>query len=333
MKALVSLAPGGPETLVLADMPDPAPPASDELLLRVKACGVNYPDVLIIEDKYQFRPQRPFAPGCEVSGIVETVGNGVLDFKPGDPVIAYPGWGGMAEKLVVPVKRCIHMPREMSFEDAAGLLIVYGTTYHALRNRANLQVGETMLVLGASGGVGLAAVQMGKAWGARVIAAASSEEKLAITRDHGADVGLIYPSHPMSKESSKAFTEAIKEAAGPNGVNVVYDPVGGDYAESALRAMAWKGRYLVIGFVAGIPRIPLNLVLLKGCDILGVFWGSFADREPAANTVNLSDLMDLYKRGAIRPVISARFSLPRGGEALASMAARKVGGKAIVIVD
>jgi NADPH:quinone reductase len=333
MKALLSLVPGGPETLALTDVPDPAPPARDELLLRIKACGVNYPDVLIIEDKYQIRPQRPFAPGSEVSGTVEAVGDDVQGFRLGDRVIAHTRLGGMAEKLVVSVKRCTQMPQGMSFEDAAGLSVVYGTTYHALRNRGNLQSGETLLVLGAAGGVGLAAVQLGKAWGAKVIAAASSMRKLTLAKEHGADLGLIYPSVPMTKESAKEFTEELKQAAGPDGINVVYDPVGGDYAESALRAMAWKGRYLVIGFVAGIPRIPLNLVLLKGCDILGVFWGNFTDREPSENAANIRDLMDLYKRGAIKPVISARFSLERGGEALASLAAREIGGKAVVIMD
>ena len=240
------------------------------------------------------------------------------------------GWGGMAEKLVVPVDRCVAIPDSMSFEDAASFLLTYGTSHYALKDRADLREGETLLVLGAAGGVGLAAVELGKAQGARVIAAASSEDKVALARQCGADAGVVYPSGPFDKAGAKALADRFKSACGPNGADVVYDPVGGDYAEAALRSIAWEGRFLVIGFPAGIPKIPLNLALLKSCQIIGVFWGAFSRRDPAGNERNTRELLELYARGAIRPQISERFPLDRAGEAIARLAGRKVMGKVVV---
>ena len=329
MKALLSERTGGPETLVLRDLPDPTP-GPGEVAVAVQACGVNFPDVLIIEDKYQFKPPRPFAPGAEIAGIVEATGPGVENLKAGDRVIGSVGSGGMAEKAIVSAERCLPMPDAMPFDEAAAFILTYGTSYHALKNRAALQSGETLLVLGAAGGVGLAACELGHAMGARVIAAASSEEKLALARSHGADDGLVYPSGPLGKEGSKALADAFKAACGEGGANVIYDPVGGDYAEPALRSVAWEGRYLVVGFPAGIPRLPLNLTLLKSCQIVGVFWGAFARRDPAANAVNNRELLDLYAAGRIRPHVSERYPLDRGGEAIARLAARQAQGKLVV---
>ena len=331
MLALLSKAPGGPELLAVETVPDPEP-AAGEILLSVRACGANYPDVLIIEDRYQFKPERPFAPGGEVSGIVEAVGDGVTSLKVGDPVIGSTLWGGMAEKLALSAERCIQMPPGMPFDEAAAFLMTYGTSYHALKDRAGLKAGETLLVLGAAGGVGLAAVELGKAMGARVVAAASSEEKVALARSHGADEGVVYPVGPLDKAGAKALTDALKQACGPAGANVIYDPVGGDYTEAALRTVAWEGRFLVVGFPAGIPKLPLNLALLKSCQIVGVFWGAFSQRDPAANAANTRELFDLYGRGAIRPTISERVPLERAGDAIARLAARKAMGKIVVMM-
>ena len=332
MKALLSTGPGGPETLVLQDRPEPKP-GPGEVLLRVKACGVNFPDVLIIQDLYQFKPPRPFAPGSEVSGIVEALGEGVETLKIGDRVIGSAGWGGMAEKLVLTAGRCIPMPDAMPFDVAAAFIMTYGTSHHALKDRAQLKPGETLLVLGAAGGVGLAAIELGKAAGAHVVAAASSAEKAALAKAHGADIAIVYPQGPFDKDGSKALTELFKEACGKNGADVIYDPVGGAYAEAALRAIAWEGRFLVVGFPAGIPKIPLNLPLLKSCQIVGVFWGAFAQREPERNRVNNRELMALYAQGAITPEISERFPLARAGEAIAKLANRQAMGKLVVTID
>lgn len=332
MQALLSKAPGGPETLVLEDRPTPKP-AAGEVVLQVKACGVNFPDVLIIQDMYQFKPPRPFAPGSEVAGIVTSVGEGVSPFKPGDRVFASTGWGGMAEEIAVAAARCNPMPDAMPFDEAASFLMTYGTSIHALKDRAKLQAGESLLVLGAAGGVGLAAVELGKAAGARIIAAVSSPEKLDFCLAHGADAGLVYPRGPFDKAVAKALSEQFKQACGPNGANVVYDAVGGDYAEAALRAIAWEGRFLVVGFPAGIPRIPLNLPLLKSCQIVGVFWGAFAQRDPAANRANTEELLALYAKGAIKPQISERFPLARGGEAISRLADRTALGKLVVLME
>jgi NADPH:quinone reductase-like Zn-dependent oxidoreductase len=332
MRALLSHAPGGPETLVVEDLPDPVPGPGD-LLVRVRAAAVNYPDVLIIEDKYQFKPPRPFAPGGEIAGEVIGIGDGVEGWSTADRLIAVPGWGGMAERIVIPAKSAIPLPAERSFTDGAALLLTYATSIHALYDRGRLQDGQTLLVLGAAGGVGLAAVELGKAKGARVIAAVSSEEKAAAARDAGADAAIVYPGGPFDKDGQKALAQQFKDAVGADGADVIYDPVGGDYAEPALRSIAWEGRYLVVGFPAGIPRLPLNLTLLKSCDVCGVFWGAFAARDPRANAAHVAELFQLWDEGKIRPRVSATYPLERGGEAIAAMAARQVIGKLVVQID
>jgi len=332
MKAMLSKSVGGPETLVLEEMPDPTPGAG-EVLLAVKACGVNYPDLLIIEDRYQFKPPRPFAPGGEVAGTVAAVGPGVASLKAGDRVIGSCGHGGMADKLVIAADNCIAMPAGMPFDIASALVLTYATSLHALKDRAKIKPGETLLVLGAAGGVGLSAVELGRAFGARVIAAASSEEKVALARKHGADSGVVYASGPFDKAGARALSDLFKQACGPEGADVIYDPVGGDYSEAALRAIAWEGRLLVVGFPAGIARLPLNLALLKSCQIVGVFWGGFAHRDPKANAANIAELMQLYAKGAIKPLISEHYPLARASEAIARLAARKAVGKIVVTMD
>ncbi len=332
MKAMLSKQIGGPETLVLDELPDPKPKAG-EVLIAVKACGVNYPDVLIIEDRYQFKPPRPFAPGGEVAGVVETVGEGVTQFKPGDRVIGSVISGGMAEKLTVEAERCTPMPVNMPFDEASALILTYGTSIHALKDRAKIKKGDTLLVLGAAGGAGLSAVELGKAYGARVVAAVSSEDKLAFVKKHGADSGVVYPKGPFDKAGSRALAELFKQACGEHGADVIYDPVGGDYSEAALRAIAWEGRFLVVGFPAGIARLPLNLTLLKSCDVVGVFWGGFARRDPKANAANIAELMQLYAKGAIKPMISERYPLAEAGKAIARLASREAMGKIVVTLD
>ena len=332
MKALLSTEPGGPDTLRLSALPDPSA-GPGELLVRVRAAAINYPDVLIIEDKYQMRPPRPFAPGGEIAGEVETVGGDVEGWKVGDRLIAVPGFGGLAEKIVIPAKSAIPLPASRSFVDGAALLLTYATSIHALYDRGKLASGQTLLVLGAAGGVGLAAVELGKARGARVIAAVSSDEKAQAARDAGADEAIVYPRGPFDKEASKALAEQFKAAVGPAGADVIYDPVGGDYAEPALRSIAWEGRYLVVGFPAGIPRLPLNLTLLKSCDVCGVFWGAFAARDPQANAAHVETLFRLWDEGAIGPRVSATYPLERGGEAIAALAARNVIGKVVVTIN
>ena len=329
MKALLSERPGEPETLLLREVPDPQP-GPGEVLVATRACGVNFPDFLIIQDKYQFRPERPFAPGAEIAGVVERVGEGVTNLKVGDRVIGSLLSGGMAEKAVLPVEKCLAMPDAMPFDEAAAFILTYATSYHALKDRASLKSGDTLLVLGAAGGVGLAAVELGHAMGARVIAAASSDDKVALAARHGADKGLVYPPGPFSKEGSKALADEFKRVCGEHGADVIYDPVGGDYADPALRAIAWEGRYLVVGFPAGIPRLPLNLALLKSCQIVGVFWGGFARRDPAGSATNNRELLDLYAAGRIKPFVSERFPLERGGEAIRRLADRKATGKLVV---
>jgi NADPH:quinone reductase-like Zn-dependent oxidoreductase len=332
MKALLSHEAGGPETLRLTELADPSP-GRGELLVRVRAAAVNYPDVLIIEDKYQFKPPRPFAPGGEIAGEVEAVGEEVVGWKPGDRLIAVPGWGGMAEKIVIPSKTAIPLPADRSFTDGAALLLTYATSIHALYDRGRLEAGQSLLVLGAAGGVGLAAVELGKAKGARVIAAVSSDEKAAAARAAGADDAIVYPRGPFDKDGQKALAQLFKDAVGPDGANVIYDPVGGDYSEAALRSIGWEGRYLVVGFPAGIPKLPLNLTLLKSCDVCGVFWGAFAARDPKANARHVVELFRLWDEGKIRPHVSATFPLAQGGEAIAAMAARQVIGKLVVTTD
>ncbi|MGA9582635.1 MAG: NADPH:quinone oxidoreductase family protein [Allosphingosinicella sp.] len=332
MKALLSNGVGGPETLELTGLPDPRP-GPGQLLVRVRACAINYPDVLIIEDKYQFKPPRPFAPGGEVAGVVETVGEGVSGWAEGDRLIAMIGHGGLAEKVVISAALAVPLPPERSFEDGSALILTYATSIHALLDRGRLKAGETLLVLGAAGGVGLAAVELGKAYGARVVAAVSSEEKAEVARQAGADLAIVYPSGPFDKDGSKALAQMFKEAVGPGGADLIYDPVGGDYAEPALRSIAWEGRYLVVGFPAGIPKLPLNLTLLKSCDVRGVFWGAFAARDPKANAAHIETLFRLWREGKIAPRVSRTWPLEQGGEAIAHMAARKAVGKLVVTMQ
>lgn len=332
MKAMLSKGVGGPETLVLEQLPDPEP-GPGEVRLTVKACGVNYPDLLIIQDKYQFKPERPFAPGGEVAGVVDTVGPGVTRLKVGDRVIGSCGWGGMADRLVLEADRCIPFPDAMPFDVASALILTYGTSIHALKDRAKLKAGETLLVLGAAGGVGLSAVELGKAMGARVIAAVSSEEKLAFAKKHGADDGIVYPAGPFDKAGARALSDLFKTACGEQGADVIYDPVGGDYTEAALRSIAWEGRFLVVGFPAGIAKLPLNLTLLKSCQVVGVFWGAFARRDPKGNAANIAELMQLYADGKIKPMISEKFPLERAGDAIAKLGARQAVGKIVVTME
>ncbi|USU05108.1 NADPH:quinone oxidoreductase family protein [Sphingomonadaceae bacterium OTU29LAMAA1] len=332
MRALLSTASGGPETLQLTELPDPTP-AAGQVLVAVKACAINYPDVLIIEDKYQFKPQRPFAPGGEIAGVIEALGEGVTNWQVGDRVMGVIGHGGLASKIVVDPQRLFHLPDERSFAEGAALILTYGTTIHALLDRGHLQTGQSLLVLGAAGGVGLAAIELGKAYGARVVAAVSSEEKAAAARAAGADGTLIYGRAPFDKEQSKALAEQFKALGGRGGFDVIYDPVGGDYAEPALRAIGWEGRYLVVGFPAGIPKLPLNLTLLKSCDVCGVFWGAFAARDPNANTAHVEQLFRLWREGKIAPRVTDTFPFERGGDAIAKMAARQAIGKLVVFVD
>ncbi|RZJ95570.1 MAG: NADPH:quinone oxidoreductase family protein [Brevundimonas sp.] len=332
MRAVLSKAPGGPETLVVEEITDPTP-LKGEVIVEVKAVGINFPDTLIIEDRYQFRPARPFAPGAEVAGVVESVGEGVKGVRRGDRVIAVPGWGGLVERLAVPADRLIPIPDGMSFEEAAALIMTYGTSYYALKDRARLQAGETLLVLGAAGGVGAAAVELGKAMGAHVVAAASTNDKVEFALEMGADNGLIYPSGPMDKEAQKSLSTELKLATGRDGADVVYDAVGGDYCEPALRAMDWNGRYLVVGFPAGIPALPLNLTLLKSVSVIGVFWGAHVAKEPKAHTQNMAELMGLYAAGKIRPRVSKTFPLEKAGEAIQALGDRQAMGKIVVTVE
>lgn len=329
MKALRSHAVGGPETLTLDEIDAPVP-GKGQVLIAVKACAINFPDTLMIRDLYQFKPERPYAPGGEIAGVVEALGEGVTRWKVGDKVLCGTGNGGLAEKVVVDEARPFAIPEGVSFETASAILMTYGTNIHGLKDRGHIKPGDTLLVLGAAGGVGLAAVELGKAWGARVIAAVSSEEKAAIAREAGADDVVIYPTGALDKNQQRALTDAFKAACGPDGANLIYDIVGGDYSEPALRAIAWEGRFLVVGFPAGIAKMPLNLTLLKSCDICGVFWGAFTAREPEKNAAHIAELFALLKAGKIAPRVSQTFPLERGGEAIALLEERKALGKVVV---
>jgi len=332
MKALLSKDVGGPDTLVLEDVA--APQAKPGFaVVQVKAVGVNFPDVLIIEDKYQFKPQRPFAPGGEIAGVVKSVGEGVSHVKPGDRVLGNTGWGGMAEELALEASRLVKIPDAMPFDEAAAFIMTYGTSWHALKDRAQLKAGQSLLVLGAAGGVGLAAVELGKAMGARVIAAASSQEKVDLCKQHGADGGVVYGRGPFDRDGQKQLSQLFKDASGPSGADVIYDAVGGDYAEPALRSIAWEGKYLVVGFAAGdIPKIPLNLALLKGCDIVGVFWGTWVAKNPQRHQASVAELLAMYAEGKIKPFVSERFPLERAADAIKHLASRKAMGKVVVTV-
>ncbi|HEX8902212.1 NADPH:quinone oxidoreductase family protein [Vitreimonas sp.] len=331
MKALISTKVGPPESLELAELPDPVA-GEGEVVLAVKAAGVNFPDALIIEDKYQFKPERPFSPGGEVAGVIESIGPGVTHLKVGQRVIGSTGWGGYAEKIKLPAARIMPIPDTMPFDEASAFILTYGTSYYALKDRGALKAGETMLVLGAAGGVGIAAIELGKAMGARVIAAVSTEEKAAFAKAAGADDAVIYPASGMSKQQSKDLAEAFKKACG-GGADVVYDAVGGDYCEPALRAMNWNSRYLVIGFPAGIPTPPLNLTLLKSSSIVGVFWGASVAREPKLHESNVRDLFKLHAEGKIKPRISARYPLAEGGKAIRALMDRTATGKLVVMME
>jgi len=332
MKAIVSRKAGGPETLLLEDVPPPMPRAS-QVVVDVKASGVNYPDALIIRDQYQFKPSRPFSPGGEISGIVSAIGADVTGVSVGDRILASCGWGGMAQQVALYASDVVKIPDAMPYDEASAFLLTYGTSYHALKDRGKIKKGETLLVLGAAGGVGIAAVELGAAWGARVIAAVSTPEKAEFCMKRGAERTVVYPAGPFDKDQAKALSNLFKEACGPAGADVVYDGVGGDYSEASLRAIAWKGRFLVVGFPAGIAKMPLNLALLKGCDILGVFWGDFVRREPESHQANLRDLMSLYADGKIRPYISERFPLAKAGDAIDWLSRRKAMGKVVVTMD
>jgi NADPH2:quinone reductase len=322
MKAVLCKRHGEPDTLVVEDVPSLQPKAG-EVVISVHAAAVNFPDTLIIENKYQFKPALPFSPGGEVAGTVKAVGDGVTAFAPGDRVISACGWGGFAEEVAVQQRKVAHLADGATMEAGASLLITYGTTHYALTERARLQPGETLLVLGAAGGTGLSAVEIGKLMGARVIAAASSADKLAVARRHGADATIDYSKEDL-RERLKALTDG-------RGADVVYDPVGGAYTEPALRSMAWGGRYLVIGFTAGeIPRLPLNLPLLKGCSIVGVFYGGFSEHEPQRYQALLNELMQWLAQGRIRPAITSRRPLEEAAAALLELTTRRAIGKIIL---
>ncbi|CAG2126629.1 Quinone oxidoreductase 1 [Cupriavidus yeoncheonensis] len=323
MKAVLCKAWGPPDSLTVETLPDPVPDQG-EVLIEVKAAGVNFPDVLIIQNKYQAKPELPFTPGSELAGIVTAVGAGVSHVKPGDHVIAYLGNGAFASHVKAPANKVMPMPPGIDFDTAAAFTLTYGTSHHAVVDRGELKAGQTMLVLGAAGGVGLAAIEIGKAIGARVIAAASTDEKLAVCKEHGADALINYSTEDL-RERVKALTDG-------NGPDVIYDPVGGIYAEPAFRSIAWRGRYLVVGFANGeIPKIPLNLALLKGASLVGVFWGEFVRREPRANQANMAQMLGWVKEGKLRPHISARYSLEQAPQALKDMEARKVTGKVVIV--
>jgi NADPH2:quinone reductase len=328
MKTLLSVEVGGPSTLVLSDVDAPTA-AAGEVVIDVHAASVNFPDVLIIEDLYQVKPPRPFAPGAEVSGVVSSIADDVTTLAVGDRVLAAPGHGGMTEQIAVPASSCYKIPDNMPFDEAASFLLTYGTSHHALRQRSSAKSGEALFILGAAGGVGLAAVQLGKAMGLTVIAGCSTQEKVDLCIANGADKGIVYPRGPLDRDQQKALSGQIKEAGG-GGVDIVYDAVGGDYAEPAIRALNWEGRFLVVGFPAGIPKIPLNLALLKSCQIVGVFWGAFTFIQPDLHQANVEELFSMYSSGQIKPHVTSRYPLSAGAEAIQELADRRAKGKVVV---
>jgi NADPH2:quinone reductase len=322
MKAVICKQYGPPETLVVEDVPSPVP-GTNQAVVTVKAAGVNFPDTLIIQNKYQYKPPLPFSPGAEMAGIVKAVGGGVANVKPGDAVCGLGLWGAFAEEVLIDASALFVVPKDMPFDVAGSFALTYCTSYHGLVERGELKRGETLLVLGAAGGVGLSAVELGKAMGARVIAAASNDEKLAVCRQHGADEAINY--------STESLRDRIKSLTGGKGVDVIYDPVGGSLSELALRDMAWRGRYLVVGFAAAeIPKIPLNLPLLKGCSIVGVFWGRLLEEDPSARNRTMQRLFDLYAAKKINPRVSAHYPLERASDALNAVLLRKVTGKVVL---
>lgn len=322
MKAIVCNEFGLPSSLEFTEIQNPIP-NKDEVLMAVKACSVNFPDTLIIQGKYQFKPNFPFSPGSDVAGVIESVGENVTHLKVGDEVVGFIPFGGFAEMAIVKAKDCFPKPVGMSMVNASAFLLAYGTSYHALKDRANLQKGETILILGASGGVGLTAIELAKLIGAKVIAAASSDDKLKLCKEFGADELINYTRENL-KEKTKALTNG-------KGVDVIYDPVGGDFSELALRAIAWNGRHLVIGFANGeIPKIPTNLALLKGASIVGVFWGAFAQREPKKSLENIKQLLNWFGQGKLKPHIDEIYSLENAPKALEAMMQRKTKGKIVI---
>ncbi|KAA2232143.1 NADPH:quinone oxidoreductase family protein [Salinarimonas soli] len=323
MKALLAKAFGPPETLVVEDVPDPVP-GPGEVVVRVRAAALNFFDTLIIENRYQFKPPLPFSPSAECAGTIEALGPGVEGWAVGERVAAYLGWGAARERVAAPVERLTRIPEGLGFEGAAGLTVTYGTSLHALKDRARLKAGETLAVLGAAGGAGLAAVELGRLMGARVIACASSAEKLALAAAGGAEMILNYTEEPLR--------DGLKRLTGGQGVDVLCDPVGGDLAEPALRSMAWGGRYLVVGFAGGgIPKIPLNLVLLKGCDVQGVFWGAHLERDPEGHRANMADLMGWAAAGRLSAHVDQTFPLERAAEAFGRIARREARGKVVLV--
>ena len=322
MKAVLCKAFGPPSALAIEDVPEPAP-GPRQVVVAVRACGVNFPDALMVQGKYQFKPPFPFSPGNEVAGTVLRLGSEVEGVRVGDRVIAFTSHGGFAEQVAADADRLVHMPDDMDFVHASAFVMTYGTALHALKDRGRIEAGESLLVLGAAGGVGTAAIEVGKAFGARVIAAASSADKLALCRECGADETIDYAAEDLR--------ERLREL-GPRGLDVVFDPVGGPYSEPALRAMGWNGRFLVIGFAAGeIPRIPLNLPLLKSCSIVGVFWGAFLRRDPDETAAHLRDLVRLHAEGKLRPRVSATYGLEDAPVALTDLLERRVKGKVVIV--
>lgn len=322
MKAVLSHVQGGPESLVIEDIEEPIA-GPRQIVVQIRAVGLNFADTLLLQDRYQFRPERPFSPGGECAGIIESVGHDVIGLQPGDRVVAYVKWGAVREKIAVDAHQAIVMPDELDFEHAAGLIVTYGTSLHAYRDRAQLKAGDWVVVLGASGGVGQAAIEIAKLLGARVLACASSDEKLAFCRNCGADETINY-----AKEDLKTGIKALTQG---QGADIVYDPVGGVYSEAALRAIAWNGRFLVIGFASGdIPSIPLNLTLLKGCQIVGVFWTQAIAQEPLKYHENVRQLMKWRLADKIGPHIDVMLPIEKTAEALQRIAERKVHGKIII---
>ena len=330
MKAMMSHEPGGPETLKLTDVETPEP-GPGQVRIAVKAAGVNFPDTLIIRDLYQFRPARPFAPGGEVAGIVEAVGANVSGFAPGDRVLSGGINGGFTTHFIADAARTHKIPDAMPFVEAAAFMLTYGTSHYALKDRGKIKAGDRLFILGAAGGVGAAAIELGKAFGAKVVAGVSSQEKAAFCRELGADETLVYP-RDLDRDGQKALSNEIKKLCDGDGADIVYDAVGGDYAEPAVRALAWEGRYLVVGFPAGIPKIPLNLTLLKSCEIVGVFWGAFTMRDPAKNAEYVAELFRFYEEGKIRPRVTASFPLADAAKALTLLESRKAMGKVVLTV-
>ena len=330
MRALQCTELGGPDKLEINEVESPSA-IPGNVVIDVKSGSINFPDVLMIQGLYQYQPPLPFTPGGESAGIISEIGEGVTKFKVGDKVFAMTGTGAFAEKILAHENSCTLIPDSMDFDSAAALSMTYGTSLYALKQRANIQPGETLLVLGASGGVGIAAIELGKAMGAKVIAAASTQDKIDMCMAHGADEGFIYPSGNLDRDQQKQLSNKIKELTGGMGANVVYDPVGDSYAEPCLRATAWEGRYLVIGFAAGeIPKIPLNITLLKGCQIVGVFWGAWVGLFPDENKKNFDELFKLHAEGKINPEVSQRFALEDSAEAFSHLANRKAKGKVII---